>query len=102
MKNNNNTSSSVPSVKCFAHSFLQKAAKVILDNPFYDEECHHGELTSRYREIGAEEMIAATAATIQTGYFPEWVDMPLHAWIELDVHVKNMEETPWFNQNHFV
>jgi len=87
----------------FQSPLLREAAEVVLTNPYYDGLVHHGELSFRYREdSGCHPLVADVAATIQSGYWPNWmVDLDAATTRELMDHVSGVNELPAFGTTLF-
>lgn len=90
-------------VRYFDNEILNDAAILVINNPFWDEESHHGELTERYFQAGKDRNLAALAATIQSGYWPNWMMVPLEAQDELREHIQQLEVgRNWYQREDFI
>tara|TARA_B100000131_G_C17980807_1_gene558536 strand:- start:319 stop:870 length:552 start_codon:yes stop_codon:yes gene_type:complete len=58
---------------------------------YYDQETHHGILMGRFRPWCGSKQEAALLATIQSGYWPNWLEVGEGLEADLEAHLENIK-----------
>jgi len=75
---------------------------------WHDGETNHGVLFERFKEVGVEPREAAVMATIQSGFWPDWLVVDYILEEPLEDHCLAVRERPnfgttlfggWFSEN---